>query len=103
MMNNIFENFVFPWIYYVSNTKFLDYNDYNNSAKWDSINAKWYTTGKPHRVLDSLTGRGANTIFQTWIAHPSYDKYWQNMIPYKQDFAQINIPVLTTTGFYDRC
>lgn len=101
MMNNVFENFVFPWIYYVSNNKFLDFADYNNNAQWDALDAKWYATGKPHRVLDSLTGRGTNKIFQSWIAHPSYDKYWQNMIPYREDFAKINIPVLATTGYYD--
>jgi len=101
MMNNVFESFVFPWIYYVSNNRFLDFVDYNNTAKWDSLNAKWYAVGKPYRVLDSLTGRGANKIFQSWIGHPAYDEYWQHMIPYKQDFSQINIPVLTTTGYYD--
>lgn len=101
MMNNVFESFVFPWIYYVSNNKFLDFTDYNNTAFWDSINEKYYNTGKPYRVLDSLTGRGSNKIFQSWIAHPAYEKYWQNMIPYKQDFSKINIPVLATTGYYD--
>ncbi|HMH32565.1 MAG TPA: CocE/NonD family hydrolase, partial [Puia sp.] len=35
MMNNVSESFVFPWIYYVSNNKFLDYADYNNTAQWD--------------------------------------------------------------------
>ncbi|HEY4324631.1 MAG TPA: CocE/NonD family hydrolase [Mucilaginibacter sp.] len=101
MMNNVFESFVFPWIYYVSNNKFLDYADYNNTAKWDSVNAKWYDTGKPYHWLDSLTGRGTNKIFQSWVSHPAYDKYWQNMIPYKEDFSNINIPILTTTGYYD--
>ncbi|HEY2581121.1 MAG TPA: CocE/NonD family hydrolase [Mucilaginibacter sp.] len=101
MMNNVFESFVFPWIYYVSNNKFLDYVAYNNTAKWDSVNAKWYVTGKPYHSLDSLTGRGTNKIFQSWISHPAYDKYWQDMIPYKQDFSNINIPILTTTGYYD--
>jgi putative CocE/NonD family hydrolase len=101
MMNNVFENFVFPWIYYVSNDRFLDAVDYNNTAQWDSLNAKWYASGKPYRVLDSLTGRGTNKIFQSWIAHPAYDEHWQHMIPYKNDFGQINIPVLSTTGYYD--
>ena len=101
MMNNVSESFVFPWIYYVSNTKFLDVADYNNTARWDSVNTQYYTQGKAYNRLDSLTGRGPNKIFQSWVAHPSYDKYWQNMIPYQQDFAQVNIPVLTTTGYYD--
>ena len=101
MMNNVFENFVIPWIYYVTNNKFLDYADYNNTDRWDALFSNWYASGLAHRVLDSLTGRGTNSIFQRWIAHPSYDAYWHRMIPYRQDYARINIPVLTTTGYYD--
>jgi uncharacterized protein len=101
MMNNVFESFVFPWTYYVSNNRYLDYTDYNNNARWDSLYASWYASGKPYRSLDSLTGRGRNSIFQQWIAHPAYDYYWQHMIPYKEDFSGITIPVLSTTGYYD--
>jgi uncharacterized protein len=101
MTNNVFMSFVFPWIYYVSNNRYLDDEDYNNIAGWDSLNTRWYALGKPYRSLDSLLGRCTNPIFQRWIAHPGYDKYWQSMIPYKKEFAKINIPVLTTTGYYD--
>ncbi len=41
------------------------------------------------------------SCFQEWISHPSYDAYWQNMIPYKDEFSHINIPILSTTGYYD--
>jgi hypothetical protein len=50
--------------------------------------------------LDTLEGR-PNYIFQRWLQHPSYDSYWQNMTPQKEEFAKINIPILTTTGYYD--
>ncbi len=100
MTNNVFMSFTFPWTYYVSNNKFLDEDDYNKT-NWDSLNKKWYALGIPYRYLDSVTGRGPNKIFQRWLSHPSYDKYWQDMIPYKEEFAKINIPVLTTTGYYD--
>src|SRR5690606_22285202 len=30
-----------------------------------------------------------------------YDAYWQSMIPAGQDFANIDIPVLVQTGYYD--
>jgi len=101
MTNNVVMSFVFPWTYYVSNNKYLDDGDYNNIAFWDSVNTKWYAMGKPYRLLDSITGRGTNKIFQRWLEHPDYDKYWQDMIPYKEEFGKINIPVLTTTGYYD--
>ena len=41
-----------------------------------------------------------NALFIRWLNHPSYDRYWQKMIPYREQFAHINIPVLTTTGYF---
>lgn len=100
MMNNVFMSFPFSWIYYVTNNKWLDNEDYN-SRHWGTLVEKWFDQGLAYRSMDSLLGRGRNQIFQTWLDHPTYDAYWQAMIPYKDDFARINIPVLTTTGYYD--
>jgi predicted acyl esterase len=100
MTNNVQMSFVFPWTFYTGNNKFLDQKDYG-SPQWGDLYWKWYNAGHAYRSLDSLTGRGANAMFQRWVAHPTYDKYWQDMIPYKKEFANINIPVLTTTGYYD--
>jgi predicted acyl esterase len=66
----------------------------------DSINTKWYKSGKAFRALDTISGKPSK-IFQRWLDHPSYDQYWQKMVPYKEEFAHINIPILTTTGYYD--
>ncbi len=101
MMNNVVMNFPFSWTYYVSNNKFLDTEDYNNKKQWNDLEEKWFKTGSSFRSLDSLLGRPKNKIFNLWLDHPAYDKYWQDMIPYKEQFAKINIPVLTTTGYYD--
>jgi len=100
MTNNVQMSFVFSWTYYTSNNKFLDEKDYNG-PQWNQLYWKWYNAGLAYHTLDSLTGRGVNHMFGHWVAHPTYDQYWQNMIPYKKEFADINIPVLTTTGYYD--
>ena len=100
MTNNVQMSFVFSWTYYTSNNKFLDEKDYN-SQQWNQLYWKWYNAGLAYHTLDSLTGRGVNHMFKHWVAHPTYDQYWQDMIPYKKEFADINIPVLTTTGYYD--
>lgn len=100
MTNNVQMSFVFSWTYYTSNNKFLDEKDYN-SPQWNQLYWKWYNAGLAYHTLDSLTGRGVNHMFKHWVAHPTYDQYWQDMIPYKKEFADINIPVLTTTGYYD--
>jgi hypothetical protein len=41
-----------------------------------------------------------NRIFQRWLNHPSYDRFWQKLIPFQEEFAHIDIPVLSVTGYY---
>ena len=98
--NNIFMSYMAQWIQYVTNTKFTDDADFNNAAKWNAIYTKWYKSGKAFRSLDKISGKSSK-IFQRWLDHPAYDEYWQKMVPYKEDFSKINIPILTTTGYFD--
>ncbi|AZA84174.1 hydrolase [Chryseobacterium lactis] len=98
--NNIFMSYMLQWIQYVTNNKLTDEADFSNAVKWDSINTAWYKSGKSFRALDSISGKPSK-IFQRWLDHPGYDQYWQKMVPYKEDFSKINIPILTTTGYYD--
>ncbi|MBP7556221.1 MAG: CocE/NonD family hydrolase [Chitinophagaceae bacterium] len=100
MTNNVAMSFVFPWSYYVSNNKFLDEADYRG-PQWGDLYDNWFQKGSSYRSLDTLVGRPGNHIFQRWLDHPTYDSYWQSMIPYKEEFARITIPVLSTTGYYD--
>ncbi|WP_374462975.1 CocE/NonD family hydrolase [Chryseobacterium sp.] len=98
--NNVFMSYMLQWIQYVTNNKFTDEADFTNAVKWDSIFSKWYKSGKSFRSLDKISGKPSK-IFQRWLDHPGYDEYWQKMVPYKEDFSKINIPILTTTGYYD--
>lgn len=100
MQNGVFMTYMLPWIHYVTNNKLTDFAEFNNEEKWNGLYANWYKLGKSFRSLDSLEGR-PNAIFQRWLMHPSYDSFWQNMTPQKQEFAKINIPILTTTGYWD--
>lgn len=97
--NNIFTSYALRWLNYVTNSKMTSYEDFDEE-KWNPVYKKWYETGRPFKRLDSISGK-TNEIFQRWLTHPGYDKYWQNMIPYKKGFSKINIPVLTITGYYD--
>jgi putative CocE/NonD family hydrolase len=100
MGNNIFFNFPYKWIPYVTNNKFSD-NDANfDLDRWNNLENEWFTSGKSYNKMDSIDGT-PSPVFQEWISHPSYDGYWQNMIPYKDEFSHVNIPILSTTGYYD--
>ena len=99
MDGNLFLSFVYPWPFYTTNLKGLDDTTYNNFQRWNRLNRDWYASGRAYRDLDKIDGT-ANPIYDTWIAHPTYDSYWQSMIPYERDFGRINIPVLQTAGYY---
>ena len=100
MQNNVFMSYMLQWIHYVTNTKLTDQADFDREAYWNSFYTKWYKSGASFRSMDTLEGRKSD-IFQRWLQHPSYDEFWQNMVPYKTDFAKINIPILTITGYFD--
>jgi len=61
---------------------------------------QWYAKGTPYRTLDAQAGK-SNRIFQRWLDHPADDAYWRAMTPTPKEFARLDIPVLTTTGYYD--
>ena len=96
----VYSCYMLRWLHYVMNNKYTDYEEFGNEKKWDEIYRKWYTSGKAFNILDTLDGR-PNNIFHRWLQHPSYDSYWQNMVPYQKEFANIHIPVLTITGYWD--
>ena len=99
MDGNLFLSFVYPWPFYTTDVKALDDSTYNDRARWNRLNRDWYVSGRSYRELDKIDGT-PNPIFDTWLSHPTYDSYWQSMIPYENDFARINIPVLQTAGYY---
>jgi uncharacterized protein len=99
MENNVFLLVNYAWPYYVSDNRYLDDAAYGDPAL-RTLNDRWYKSGKPYRDVSSIYGR-PNPWLQEWLEHPSFDSYWQSMVPYKADFSRIDIPVLTITGYYD--
>jgi putative CocE/NonD family hydrolase len=100
MENNIFINPNYEWSFYVGNNKYLDTVAGNDRQRFRKMQFKWWESGVAYKKLDSIDGT-PNRLFQRWINHPSFDEYWQNMAPYKNDFTQINIPVLAIDGYYN--
>ncbi|MBC7398473.1 MAG: CocE/NonD family hydrolase [Mucilaginibacter sp.] len=98
--NNIYMTFMLRWIHYVTDAKMINRADFTDLKKWNKPIEDWFKNGKSFRSLDTIEGR-PNAIFQRWLKHPSYDSFWQNMTPQKHEFAKINIPIFTTTGYYD--
>ncbi|TWI77973.1 hypothetical protein IQ13_4216 [Lacibacter cauensis] len=91
MENNVQNNIALYWPYQ---------NIYTKQPIRRSLPFEWFEAGTSFRSLDSLAGV-PNPIFQKWMQHPTYDAYWKKMVPTAKEYAQLNIPVLSTTGYYD--
>lgn len=99
MENNVFMLVNYAWAFYATDNKYLDNKVYSDGKRWNDLNNNWYLSGKPYRQVDAVDGT-PNPWLQRWLRHPSYDRYWQGLGPYKGDFAKINIPVLAVSGYY---
>jgi hypothetical protein len=91
MENNVQSNISLSWPYE---------SIYKSEPIRRSLPFEWYEEGSSYSSLDSLVGV-PNPIFQKWLQHPNYDAYWKSLVPTPQEYAKIDIPVLSTTGYYD--
>ncbi len=101
MENGVYFNFHYPWWHYVTNNKTLDTVSYYNGKRWNDLYVDWYQNGVAYKQLDRLDGV-PNPGFNKTLEHPTFDSYWKRMTLYNQaDFSKIDIPILSTTGYYD--
>ena len=100
MENSIFINPNYQWAFYVTNNKTLDNAVNNDRERFRQMENKWWRSGVAYRKIDSIDGT-PNKWLQRWLQHPSYDTYWQNMVPYEEEYSKIKIPVLVADGYYN--
>ena len=75
-------------------------NVYKKEPLRRSLPFEWFEDGIAFKEMDSLAGY-KNSVFQKWLQHPNYDNYWQSLVLSPEEYAKLNIPILTTTGYYD--
>ena len=75
-------------------------NLFGESSFWIQKYRELYFDHLPFKDLDKVVGN-LTTVFQTWISHPAPDAYWDAMVPTDDQFARMNVPILTITGHYD--
>jgi uncharacterized protein len=96
----VMPRFPYPWTFYTTSNKTLDVATYDDQARWAKLFDTWYRTGAAWRALERIDG-SANPCWDRWLQHPTYDAYWQGVAAYGDDFAHIDVPVLTTTGYFE--
>jgi len=97
MEGGVFKNSAYGWSLQTAGAGTSESG--SDGAQWQPLDQKWYRSGRRYRDLGRLYGKH-NPIFIRWLNHPSYDGFWQKTVPYREQFAQVNIPVLTMTGYF---
>jgi len=95
--NGIFQSAAYRWVYQLLAPAGDELAA--DDTRWRAIDEDWYRSGRRYRELPSLPGRGS-AVFRSWLNHPSYDRFWQKWLPFGGEFASVDIPVLTVTGYY---
>jgi putative CocE/NonD family hydrolase len=73
---------------------------FGDASFWTQKFLELYRRQAPFATLDRIVGN-TSTVFQKWLAHPAFDGYYQAMVPTPEQFARMNVPILTITGHYD--
>jgi len=98
-LGNIGTPYQMQWITFTSG-KTPNANLFGDAAWWAS---KWrilYEKHLPFASLDSLVGN-PSPVFQTWVAHPHPDGWTDQMVPSREDYRRLSLPIFTRTGMYD--
>lgn len=98
--NNIALTGNYEWASFVTNNKTVDNSVYSNWQKSNELVSTLFKSGKALQDIDKIDGK-PNPWFQKWLKHPSFDSYYQAMVPVKEEYKKVNIPVLTVTGYFD--
>jgi uncharacterized protein len=71
-----------------------------DEAYWRDFYIRTHSGEWPFAELAKRSG-APQAHFARWLAHPGYDAYWARVNPTPQQYAQMQMPILTITGYFD--
>jgi putative CocE/NonD family hydrolase len=96
-LEHIYPNAAYRWAALFTGS--IDKHAYEDASHWRSLDESWYRSGRSYRELDQVYGKNVH-VFRRWLNHPSYDLYWQKLVPFREQFAHLHIPALSIAGYY---
>src|SRR6266404_4392967 len=97
--NNIGMTYDVQWFTLTSGHTPQD-NLFGDQKFWRTKFLDAYKKHLPFKSLDSFVGN-PSVNFQRILKHPTADAYYDTMLPTREQFQKIALPILTITGQYD--
>ena len=73
---------------------------FSDDSFWTAKFKELYLNHRAFKEVDALIGN-PSPVFQDWVSHPMMDAYWDSYNPTPEQYAKLNLPILTITGQYD--
>jgi len=97
--HNVGETYDMQWFTFTSG-RTGQQNLFADQKFWSTKFLDAYKKHIPFKSLDSFVGN-PSANFQRILKHPVADAYYDAMVPSREQFQKITLPVLTITGQYD--
>lgn len=95
----IFMTYAIQWLTLTSG-KTTPFNSFGDPTYWPGVFRNAYRNHRPYAALDRAA-RSTTTRFQSWIEHPTVDTYWDAFNVTDEEFAAIDLPIMSVSGLYD--
>jgi putative CocE/NonD family hydrolase len=99
MFKNIWYSYDIQWLTFTSGVT-PQSNLFGESGFWMQKFRERYVANAPFSDLDKIVGNGS-TVWRKWMQHPTPDAYWKSAAPTPEQYANMDLPILTITGMYD--
>ena len=99
MRNSVFYPYVIQWLMLTSG-RVSQMRIFLDSTFWSRAFHEWHASGRAFCDLDCMLGQRSST-FQEWVRHSESGRYWDAYNPSGDEYARLDIPILTITGSYD--
>ncbi len=97
--NNVGETYDMQW-FTATSGHVAQQNLFGDSKFWRTKFLDAYKKHIAFKTLDSFVGN-PSANFQRILKHPMADAYYDAMVPTREQFQKITLPILTITGQYD--
>ena len=97
--NNVPTNYAVRWLVFTGGHTSQD-RIFGDDAFWVQSFRRFIESGTAYRKLDRFIG-DSSPVFQAWVDHPDFDTYWAAYNPTDDQYARLDLPILTITGLYD--
>ena len=98
-IDNVGQNYDVQW-FTLTSGRAGQQNLFADQKFWRTKFLEAYKKHIPFKSLDSFVGN-PSVNFQRILKHPTADAYYDAMVPAREQFQKITMPILTITGQYD--